>query len=587
MSTEDSINKDNSKMADSNIMPVIENSGGQSSNINTDSKVDKIPEKMEDVLPPPDQPGNITPAFIMASEIGKIDGYKLGMKINESLSDGNGKVGAFVDGIQEVRSLWRIYMFTYKDKVDLCNEGLTIGNRHIKVFMSNPFATGAISTGVDNIENVRMVKLIIRDLYKSVAMKDVTHMLTDVYKVTLATDVKFAQYRDEDGQLTTMNNFDRYVWVHPDQLKVPLPRNAQCGVHRCRIFYKGQFKPSKKCYNCHQEGHLGRNCTNPKACKLCLLSGHEPGDPKCTYYTTHHHMKVFGGKEDPMSNHYESEFMHNNIPLLTSENGWFYGKGMKNGQSELALKCLEAKSGAEAKYLSHGIRCTEDWDNHKIAYDLMKDINRSKFQQVKEARNALHECWQMGLEIVESVPTNQYCTWGSGLTKEATLHTRKEGWYGDNMLGKILTELAVEFWGPYPSIDDGWDSDQTGIDSSNENVNDSEPEYVSSVQDPEKEMLAQAKIVQNVSKFIDSQRYLSRGQISGRSRGRGGRGGSGLNRSSRTNTKTPQKSSPRSSSVKRGQSSPLDLENAHKVAKHGETLIQKAKFTTDGDNKVK
>ncbi len=116
--------------------------------------------------------------------------------------------------------------------------------------MSNPFATGAINAGVDiDQSDVQMVKLAIRDLYKSVAHSEVVSMLENRYKLKVATDVRFANYRDYDKKLTSFVNYDRFVWVHPDQLKVPLPRMAQCGVHKCRIFYRGQFKPSKLCYN--------------------------------------------------------------------------------------------------------------------------------------------------------------------------------------------------------------------------------------------------------------------------------------------------------------------------------------------------
>ncbi len=409
---------------------------------NDDSKDNEQPTG-----PLPDTPGNITPGFILASDIGNMDGYTLCLMINEQMQ------GDVVEGVQEVRGLWRIYMNTLPDKINLCNEGLTIRNMKIKVHMSNPFATGALNAGVD-IDNsdVQMIKLTIRDLFESVANSEVVHMLEQRYKLKLATEVKFAQYRDYDKKLTSFQNYDRYVWVHPDQLAIPLPRLAQCGVHKCRIFYRGQFKPSKTCFNCKQDDHIGRNCPHPKLCKVCLTPGHEPGSPLCVHYTSHKNMRVFGGFEDPMSNHFEVEggFEYNHVNYKTVENAWFYQKGIKNGQERLANDCRDAPNAKEAKYLGKGIRCAPDWDHQPYAYETMKGICRAKYSKEGRARDSLKNCWDNGYEIVEAVPKNDCSFWGTGLSKEATLHTERHKWNGKNTLGKVLTVLAVEFWGPYP-----------------------------------------------------------------------------------------------------------------------------------------
>ncbi len=261
-----------------------------------------------------DKENSVTPALIMSHDIGaKMDGYELGQIINNQFK------ARVVEGIQEVRSMWRVYMFKEEDKIKLCDEGLTLpGNRKVKCYLSNPFATGAVDKD-GNIEDVQMVRLTIRDLLKSMSNDDVVHMLTKVYKLTLASEVKYAQYRDPDGHLTYMKSFDSFVFVHPDQLKVPLPRNAQCGVWRCRLFYKGQFKPSKVCFRCFAEDHMSRNCPNGKACKVCHLQGHEPGSPRCPYYTINGGMRVFGGASDPLSNHYKCDFEYNDVKVKSVE----------------------------------------------------------------------------------------------------------------------------------------------------------------------------------------------------------------------------------------------------------------------------
>ncbi len=438
--------------------------------------------------------------------------------------------------------------------------------------MSNPFATGALNAGVD-IDNsdVQMVKLTVRDLYKSVANSEVVNMLEQKYKLKLATDVKFANYRDHDKKLTSFFNYDRYVWVHPDQLKIPLPRLAQCGQHKCRIFYRGQFKPSKTCYNCRQDDHLGRNCPYPKLCKVCLNPGHEPGSPRCMCYTTHSNMRVFGGYEDPMSNHYEVEggFEYNHVRYRTVENAWFYQKAIKNGQEKLAEDCRDAPNAREAKYLGKGIRCTSDWDHQQLAYNEMKNICRAKYEKEGRPREALKTCWENGLEIVEAVPKNDSSYWGTGLSKEATLHTEREYWNGQNMLGKVLTELAVEFWGEYPKPkenDSSYESLDTGYDDPNGAHyidQDTRRDILESVDSKYDGPYSDAAIQNTLNAARQRASSLTRRSMP-RGRGGGGRGGRGTG--SRTSMalrgRSPlrrytKKSSPRTSSKKRFPSDPL------------------------------
>ncbi len=391
----------------------------------------------------------ITPCFIMANEIGaRLSGYNIGCMINEQFQD------RIVEGIQEVRGLWRVYTFTEQGKLDLCNQGLNVGHKKVKVHLQNPFVTGAINSGSDNIEDDRRVKLTIKDLYKSVSADSITHRLTKVYKLTLSSEVKMGNCRDDQGNLTYMMNYDRYVYVHPDQLIIPLPRNAQCGTFKCRIVYKGQFGPEQECWRCFATDHLSRNCPNPRACKVCKQPGHQPGHPDCDWYTTNENMRAYGGDKDPLSNHFKCDFEYNHVPLKSVEHGWFNQKGIKNGQTELATMCLEAEDAKSAKFLSHGIRCTQDWDQQPYAYNVMKSIAKAKFEQVEIAKEALKECWENRWSIVEAVPSRD-TWWGSGLNKEATIHTDPKYWPGANTMGKILTEIMFDLFGPYPEYWEG------------------------------------------------------------------------------------------------------------------------------------
>ncbi len=267
----------------------------------------------------------------------------------------------------------------------------------------------------------------------------------------LSSDVKLGYHRDNQGKLTNWINGDRFVLIHPNQLKKPLPRNAQCGTFKCRIVYKGQFEGQlKECFMCFSTDHQGKNCPNPPCCRVCRAPGHDPGSPKCKHYYKNVNLKDFGGEGDPLSNHFKHEFKFKDLPAKTAENHFYFHKSMMNGQPVLARMCHDAPNGRKAKYLSKGIMCDPKWDEDPRCVSLMKDIVNAKIDQVEVARNELHDAWKHGKLIVEAVPNPRDFWWGSSLNKEGTTHTDPEFWPGSNTLGKIYMEIAVERWGTPP-----------------------------------------------------------------------------------------------------------------------------------------
>ncbi len=384
----------------------------------------------------------VLPCFMFTSETGRIDGYALSRFVSETAGESGLKC------IQETKNLWRIYCHTHEAKASLISQGISLNGKWIKVYNQNPYVTGALNQGLINPgePEVDMIKVTIKDLYCSVSNDDVLHLFTNIFKIKVTSDIQIGYYRDSRGGLTSLENGDRILWIHPNELVHPLPRNAFCGTRPCRIFHRDQFKDEGHCYNCFQKDHKSRNCPNEKCCMVCKRPGHDPGSPDCPHYIAKQKVRTIGGKGDPLSNHYDCPFEHNHVMAKTSENHWFFQKGNKNGQPELANLCLDAKDAKKAKKLSKSILCADTWD-YEIGYQIMKDILRSKLTQVKAARSSLREAWEDGLILVESVPNPRDLCWGSSLGHEATAHTLPEYWPGQNNLGKILQELAVEFWG--------------------------------------------------------------------------------------------------------------------------------------------
>ncbi len=412
-------------------------------------------------------PRPVLPCFIFTSQTGKIDGYTFSRIICETSGDGSLKT------LQETKNLWRVYCKTESAKTSLITQGISLNGKHIKVYAQNPYVTGVLNAGLLNnneSEQVEMVKVTIKDLLESVSNDEVMHFLTKVLRLEVTSDIQSGFYRDKRGGLTSLGNGDRIIWIHPAQLEHPLPRNAYIGSRSVRIFHKNQFDQDNECYNCFKTDHQSRNCPNEKACRVCKEPGHDPGSPDCTHYNAGVDVMAIGGYLDPLSNHYKAPFLHNHIPAKTVENHWFYNKSNKNGQPELATLCLDAKDGGRAKSLSKSILCAKDWDHSDLAYNLMKDIVRSKIHQVPAAKEKLYYAWENGLQIVEAVPNPRDLWWGSSLDKEGTIHTKPEHWPGQNKLGQILMELAEEFFGQRQVWPDG----EPGIAKGHEDIMDRE-----------------------------------------------------------------------------------------------------------------
>ena len=82
---------------------------------------------------------------------------------------------------------------------------------------------------------------------------------------------------------------------------------------------------------------------------------------------------------------------------------------------------------------------SERWD--AVRYEIVKSGNRAKFEQNPELKEALLKTENRIL--AEASPKDTI--WGIGLDREAAIQTDPQRWPGQNLMGKILTELREEF----------------------------------------------------------------------------------------------------------------------------------------------
>ena len=114
------------------------------------------------------------------------------------------------------------------------------------VFDKNPSITKQLSP------DEKREKITIKDIPLSIASQEIEQYLKDK-NVGLITDVKFANERDPNGQLTSFKNGDRYIYAkgmigNKYRTGPILTRNVFICGRKCRIFHEGQFV--KECRAC-------------------------------------------------------------------------------------------------------------------------------------------------------------------------------------------------------------------------------------------------------------------------------------------------------------------------------------------------
>ena len=183
---------------------------------------------------------------------------------------------SLVDGAQNIRGVWRIYLSDRPARLNLCvKRQINIKGVSVPVFDKNPSITKQLSP------DEKREKITIRDIPPSVASQEIEQYLKDK-NVGLVTDVKFAHERDPNGQLTSFKNGDRYIYAK-GMIDPILTRNVFICGRKCRIFHEGQFV---------------------KECRACGRRNHGTGDVSCPAKNNEDKITAFSSYRIPLSNMY-------------------------------------------------------------------------------------------------------------------------------------------------------------------------------------------------------------------------------------------------------------------------------------------
>jgi hypothetical protein len=159
----------------------------------------------------------------------------------------------------------------------------------------------------------------------------------------------------------------------------------------------------------------------------------------------------FWKTDSPFSQWHHSEFNMDITPLIVTlsqtsirfintEQYMMFKKAEHFGDSETAKKILKAKHPREMKMLGRTVKnfSSQEWD--VVKYNIVKEGNRLKFSQNPNLLKSLKDT--AGTTLVEASPYDQI--WGIGLSDNDPRALNEAQWRGQNLLGKILTELREE-----------------------------------------------------------------------------------------------------------------------------------------------
>ena len=148
----------------------------------------------------------------------------------------------------------------------------------------------------------------------------------------------------------------------------------------------------------------------------------------------------FFTEANPFSQWYRSTFTVGENTFNCAEQFMMHGKAMLFGDTETAAKIMAAEHPRQHKALGRKVKPFDDatWKRERIA--IVRAGSHAKFTQNPELLENLLAT--AGTVLVEASPYDKI--WGIGLGANDPRAKDPARWKGQNLLGKILTELREQ-----------------------------------------------------------------------------------------------------------------------------------------------
>lgn len=191
-----------------------------------------------------------------------------------------------------------------------------------------------------------------------------------------------------------------------------------------------------------------------------------PGKRKADIVTEGNYHFFYGG---PYSQWAPSEFDFCGVHFNTAEQFMMLGKAIVAGNDDFAAQIMAALEPSQQKALGRKIPDFPVKEWNFIKYDIVLLGNFLKFTQCGGYNNHLMKTEDPTIELfVEASPTDKI--WGIGLSEFDAQGTTPDQWKGENLLGKVVTEIRdLLYYGhPFPGatfakLDSGYAAMHTGM----------------------------------------------------------------------------------------------------------------------------
>lgn len=150
--------------------------------------------------------------------------------------------------------------------------------------------------------------------------------------------------------------------------------------------------------------------------------------------------EFFWSNDSPFSQWHKTKFQLNDIEYTSAEQFMMAKKAELFGDMEIRNQILSTNNVRKQKQLGRQVRNFDEeiWNNSKIK--IVYIANNLKFSQNAELKTKLLET--KGKYIVEASPVD--VIWGIGIAPDDPRRFNRTKWRGQNLLGKILTQLRKD-----------------------------------------------------------------------------------------------------------------------------------------------